>query len=114
VFSIDLMNGKLVDGWQDWGLPSAAGALGLVRKAFDLGYRAFVVLDLARVGLGEGAATEPLLRAIREEFPGVELIAGGGVKTWADVDRLGEAGADAVLIASALHDGTITFPRPAS
>jgi phosphoribosylformimino-5-aminoimidazole carboxamide ribotide isomerase len=114
IFSIDMRNGKLIDGWKDWGLPSAAGAFGLVQKAFDLGYRAFIVLDLARVGTGSGCGTEDLLRAIREEFPTVELIAGGGVKTWADVDRLGEAGADAVLLASALHDGTITFPRPAS
>lgn len=114
VFSIDLKNGKLIDGWKEWGLPSAAGAIGLVRMAFDLGYRSLILLDLARVGTGTGPGTESLLRVIRGEFPTVEIIAGGGVKTWADVDRLGEAGTDAVLVASALHDGTITFPRPNS
>ncbi len=114
MLSIDLENGQLLDGWKEWGLASATDAFGLVRKAFDLGYRSFIVLDLARVGTGTGSGTESLLTAIRDEFPNVELIAGGGVKTWADIDRLGEAGADAVLVASALHDGTITFPRPAS
>jgi phosphoribosylformimino-5-aminoimidazole carboxamide ribotide isomerase len=35
------------------------------------------------------------------------IITGGGVRTWDDVERLGDAGADAILVASALHDGTI-------
>jgi phosphoribosylformimino-5-aminoimidazole carboxamide ribotide isomerase len=114
VFSIDLKNGKLIDGWKEWGLPSAAGAIGLVRMVFALGFRSLIVLDLVRVGTGTGSGTEALLKSIREEFPNVELIAGGGVKTWEDVDRLGAAGADAVLVASALHDGALTFPRPVS
>ena len=112
VFSVDLMNGRLTDGWQDWKLRSDRAALGLVRAAFDLGYRAFVVLDMGRIGMGEGAGTESLLRAVREEYPAIELIAGGGIRNWDDIDRLGDAGADAVLVASALHDGTLTFPRP--
>jgi phosphoribosylformimino-5-aminoimidazole carboxamide ribotide isomerase len=113
IFSIELRNGLLVDGWQDWGLTSPSAATGLVRKAHDIGYRAFIILDLARVGTGRGAGTGELIRSIREEFPDVELITGGGVKTRADIERLGEAGANAVLVASALHDGTLTPPRPA-
>jgi phosphoribosylformimino-5-aminoimidazole carboxamide ribotide isomerase len=107
IFSIELRDGRLVDGWQDWGLTSPLGTAGLVRKAYDLGYRAFIVLDLARVGMGRGSGTHDLLRALRDEYPDVELIAGGGVKTHDDVARLGEAGADAVLVASAIHDGTL-------
>lgn len=114
VFSIDLKNGQLIDGWKEWGLSSATGAFGLVCKAFELGYRSFIVLDLARVGTGTGTGTESLLKSILEEFPNVELIAGGGVRTWGDVDRIGAAGADAVLVASALHVGSLTFPRPDS
>ena len=107
IFSIDLRDGRLVDGWQDWGLTSPLGTAGLVRKAYDLGYRAFIILDLARVGLGKGSGTDELLRTLRDEYPDVELIAGGGVKTRDDITRLGEAGADAVLVASAIHDGTL-------
>ncbi len=110
IFSIELRGGRMVDGWQDWGVESPAGVLGVVRNAHAIGYRAFIVLDLARVGTGGGPGTEPLLAAIRNEFPDVELIAGGGVKSRADIDRLGKAGADAVLAASALHDGTFTKP----
>jgi len=106
-FSLDLKDGKLLGRWADWGVEDDCDAIGLVRRVVELGVRTLIVLDLARVGLGTGCGTEPLLRAIRVEFPDVELIAGGGVRTWADIDRLGEAGANAVLVASALHDGSI-------
>lgn len=107
-FSIDLKDGKLLGNWRTWGLRDWSDALGLARRVVGMGIRTLIVLDLARVGTGSGAGTEPLLRAIRAEFPEVDLIAGGGVRTWDDVDRLGEAGATGVLVASALHDGTLT------
>jgi phosphoribosylformimino-5-aminoimidazole carboxamide ribotide isomerase len=111
-FSIDLKLGRLLGNWRNWDLADDRDGPALARRVVGLGVRTLIVLDLARVGTGSGCGTEPLLRAIRDEFRGVELIAGGGVKTWADVDRLGEAGADAVLVASALHDGTLRVPRP--
>jgi phosphoribosylformimino-5-aminoimidazole carboxamide ribotide isomerase len=113
-FSIDLRGGGLICDWRAWGLRHERDALGLARQVVGLGVRTVIVLDLARVGTGTGTGTEPLLNAIRNEFPTIDLIAGGGVKDWTDVGRLGAAGADAVLVASALHDGTIRLPRPAS
>ena len=113
-FSLDLRDGELMGDWSKWGAAHSRDALAVARTAVSGGAKAIIVLDLARVGTGTGTGTEPLLRALRDEFPGIDLIAGGGVKTWADVDRLGEAGATGVLVASALHDGTIRFPRPAS
>lgn len=106
-FSIDLKAGRLLGNWQSWGLDGPHDALNLARRAVEVGAKALIVLDLARVGTGTGTGTEPLLRAIRDEFPDVDLIAGGGVRTRDDVERLGEAGATGVLVASALHDGTL-------
>ena len=113
-FSIDLKDGRLLGRWRDWGLDGDRDVLILARRVVGAGVGTLIVIDLARVGTGSGPGTEPLLKAVRNEFPGVALIAGGGVKSRADVERLGEAGADAVLVASALHDGTLTSPRPAS
>ena len=110
-FSIDLKRGRLLGDWRSWTLEGDRDALTLARRVVGMGIHTLIILDLARVGTGTGAGTEPLLEAIRGEFPDVELIAGGGVKTWDDVDRLGDAGADAVLVASALHDGTLQVPR---
>jgi phosphoribosylformimino-5-aminoimidazole carboxamide ribotide isomerase len=106
-FSIDLKGGRLLGDWRAWGLEGDRDVMTLARRAVEMGVRTLIVLDLARVGTGTGAGTEPLLRAIRNAFPDVDLIAGGGVRTWDDVNRLGEAGASGVLVASALHDGTL-------
>ena len=113
-FSIDLKAGHLLGDWQSWGLAGPHDVLNLARRVIEMGVQTLIVLDLARVGSGSGAGTEPLLRAIRNEFPEIDLIAGGGVRGWDDVERLGEAGATGVLVASALHDGTLTRPRPTS
>lgn len=109
-FSIDLKDGELLGRWREW-TKDSRDAITIARTAVSKGFHTLIVLDLARVGTGTGTGTEPLLRAIRGEFPGVDLIAGGGVRTWDDVARLGEAGASGVLVASALHDGTLVVPR---
>ncbi|MBY0455952.1 MAG: hypothetical protein K2V38_01295, partial [Gemmataceae bacterium] len=109
-FSLDLKGGRLLGNWRGWGLESDRDALTLARHVIGMGVHVLIVLDLARVGTGTGTGTEPLLRAIRAEFPDVDLLAGGGVKTWDDVERLGAAGATGVLVASALHDGTLANP----
>ncbi len=110
-FSLDLNEGRLLGNWRGWSLQNDRDVMTLARRVMGMGARAFIILDLARVGTGTGTGTEPLLHAIRAEFPSVDLIAGGGVRTWEDVDRLGEAGATGVLVASALHDGTLKVPR---
>jgi phosphoribosylformimino-5-aminoimidazole carboxamide ribotide isomerase len=113
-FSLDLKGGKLLGNWRAWGVKNDSDVMSLARRVVKMGVRTLIVLDLARVGTRTGTGTEPLVRAIRNEFPDVDLIAGGGVRTWEDIEHLGEAGATGVLVASALHDGTITFPRPGS
>jgi phosphoribosylformimino-5-aminoimidazole carboxamide ribotide isomerase len=67
-----------------------------------------IVLDLAQVGMGQGVGTEPLCRALRSLAPELEIIAGGGVRSLADLRSLAAAGCNAALVASALHDGRLT------
>ena len=88
---------------------SAVGCRGAV------GVARLIVLDLARVGTGTvGAGTGRCCGRSAHEYPDVEADRRRRRPDWDDVDRLEDAGADAVLVASALHDGTLTFPRPAS
>ena len=94
--SFDYYDGRLQTGWAD---PSESPILGLVDS--------IIVLDIARVGTGRGPGTEDTIRAFHRDYPRLEIIAGGGVKTREDLRRLGEAGADAALVASALHDGSL-------
>jgi phosphoribosylformimino-5-aminoimidazole carboxamide ribotide isomerase len=66
-----------------------------------------VLLALLQVGTGAGPDLETL-RTARGVFPGMRLIAGGGVRSSADLRALADAGADGVLLATALHRRWIT------
>ena len=48
-----------------------------------------------------------MLSRIRARYPEVQVSAGGGIASIAEVYDLKAAGASAVLVASALHDGRI-------
>jgi uncharacterized protein related to proFAR isomerase len=65
------------------------------------------VLDLARVGSGEGPDVASIAE-LRARVPNVELLAGGGVRDAADLRALEEAGAAGALVATALHSGAIS------
>jgi phosphoribosylformimino-5-aminoimidazole carboxamide ribotide isomerase len=104
VFSLDLKNGRPMGATEPWGTDEPAA---IAAAAVALGARRMIVLDIARVGVGEGPGTQELLRALRRRHGGVELITGGGVRGMEDVRALVAAGADGVLVASALHDGRI-------
>lgn len=79
----------------------------LARAAVDTGVGTVIVLDLARVGGREGVDWD-LVRALRGAHPGVALLAGGGVGGMRDLERLAHYGIDGALVATALHDGTLT------
>ena len=64
------------------------------------------MLDLARVGSGEGPDVA-LLGELHARFPDLELLAGGGVRDAADLRALAAAGASGALVATALHGGAI-------
>jgi phosphoribosylformimino-5-aminoimidazole carboxamide ribotide isomerase len=80
----------------------------IVRQAARERVCAILPLDLADVGTGTGGSTDSLCRFIRREFPQMGLIAGGGVRGVDDLNRFHSLGVDAVLVASALHDGRLS------
>jgi phosphoribosylformimino-5-aminoimidazole carboxamide ribotide isomerase len=104
VFSLDLKGGRPLSqgGWGEQQLP-----LNIARDALRVGVQSMIILDLAGVGRGAGLTTLELVQALRRESPALELLTGGGIRGWNDVQAAGEAGVDGVLVASALHDGTL-------
>ena len=85
---------------------AGTGPAGALARLADAGAREAVVLDLARVGSGEGPDVA-LLGDLRSRFPDVELLAGGGVRHAGDLRALADAGAAGALVATALHGGAI-------
>jgi len=65
-----------------------------------------IVMTLDRVGGGQGPALARLQTTLALAT-GKHVIAAGGVRNAADLDMLAEMGVYAVLIASAIHDGTL-------
>jgi phosphoribosylformimino-5-aminoimidazole carboxamide ribotide isomerase len=65
-----------------------------------------IVMTLDRVGAGSGPAVARL-HATAAQAPGKQVIAAGGVRNVEDLDVLADMGVYAVLIASAIHDGSL-------
>lgn len=102
VFSLDLRDGRPMTDLPPWRNLSPES---IAVEAAEMGFRRFIVLDLARVGVSQGTGLETICQSLRTQLPEVELIAGGGVRDRSDVDHLLQAGCNAVLVGSALHDG---------
>jgi phosphoribosylformimino-5-aminoimidazole carboxamide ribotide isomerase len=103
VLSLDLRDGRLLGG------AAAVERLGptdLGLAAWDAGIRAFIVLDLARIGHRRGVDTRAA-HALRQSLPDAEIVVGGGARDASDLEELARQGFDAVLVATALHTGAI-------
>lgn len=73
----------------------------------SLGFREAILLQMDRIGTGGGADTG-LLGRVMTAAPGMQFIVGGGIHSAAELVLLQRAGASGALLATALHDGTIT------
>ncbi|HET9466385.1 MAG TPA: HisA/HisF-related TIM barrel protein [Gemmatimonadales bacterium] len=108
VFSLDLKLGApiLHPGMQD-ASGAVPDALSLATQATAAGVTTLLLLDLGRVGTGCGVDLG-LIEALRRRFPRVRLLAGGGVLTRKDLERMRNAGCDGALVASAIHTGRVS------
>jgi phosphoribosylformimino-5-aminoimidazole carboxamide ribotide isomerase len=109
VLSLDLRDGRVLGGSPE---VARLGPAELAKIAWDAGIATYIVLDLARVGSGEG----PQLGAagqLRRALPAAEVLIGGGVRHDADLALLVSAGFAGALVATALHQGAITSARTA-
>lgn len=103
-FSLDLKNGRPLTDSAAWPDEPFAVASSVVAQ----GVQSLIVLDLADVGRNGGVRTADLCRRIRKLHPSAMLVAGGGLRSAADLHALAQAGVQGVLVASALHDGRLT------
>lgn len=104
VFSLDLAQGRPLTEAPDCRNLSPAQ---IAAAAVQCGFNSIILLDLAQVGSYRGTGTDELCSMLRERYPHVRFLGGGGVRSIDDVRRLCHAGFERVLVASALHDGRI-------
>ena len=105
VFSLDLKDGvpqSNTAAWRAMSIPE------IVAAVVAQGIQTLILLDLSFVGESYGVGVIELCQQIRRTYSSLTLVSGGGVRSLDDVAALHQAGCDAVLVASALHDGRLT------
>jgi phosphoribosylformimino-5-aminoimidazole carboxamide ribotide isomerase len=103
IVSLDLMSRKILTKAESLKSQNAVAAAMIME---DLGFDKIIVLDLARVGSGEGLDLD-LLTEMRNRVR-MKILVGGGVRDITDLLTLKNLGIDSVLLATALHSGKIT------
>jgi len=103
--SLDAKDGEVVvSGWTEGtGLDPATAA----SRYEDLGAGAILFTDVDVEGQLEGVRTDPVERVAG--VVDIPVVASGGVATIDDVRALKQAGAAAVVVGSALYEGTFTL-----
>jgi phosphoribosylformimino-5-aminoimidazole carboxamide ribotide isomerase len=103
VSSLDMKNQKVLSkSTQIAGKPP----IEVARILEDRGVSQLIVLELTRVGSESGAdrrLAESIVNSIK-----IPVITGGGVRNLNDLRELKEIGIDGVLLATSLHNGSIT------
>jgi phosphoribosylformimino-5-aminoimidazole carboxamide ribotide isomerase len=103
VFSLDMKNGVPFTTREELVLKSPQS---IMIEAINAGVDHLFILDLAKVGTGNGASTDGLVAKARAQSEKIFIMAGGGIGSFQEVIVLKTYGANAVVISRALHDGT--------
>jgi len=102
--SLDLMGNRIISGFE---LGELKDPVALLREFQEAGVSQIIVLDLARVGSGEGVNV-PFLREVLRNIK-ANVYVGGGVRDVKDLVELKGVGVFGVLVATALHSGKISL-----
>jgi phosphoribosylformimino-5-aminoimidazole carboxamide ribotide isomerase len=102
VVSLDLIDGKVTGRFE---LGKFRDPVALSREFQEMGVAKIIMLDLARVGSGEGVNL-PILKKVMRKL-GTNVIVGGGVRDVKDLLELQDIGVFGALLATALHSGRI-------
>jgi len=103
VVSLDLMGDRLLSRFD---LGELAEPMAFLRTLDAQGVSQIIVLDLQKVGSGEGVNTSFLKDAVKNVK--AEVLVGGGVRDVNDLVELKSLGMSGVLVATALHSGKIS------
>jgi phosphoribosylformimino-5-aminoimidazole carboxamide ribotide isomerase len=110
IVALDNKNGNvMVEGWKT---PTAFTISNALAKFTALGVKCFLITSIAKDGMLSGPDIETLGEACR--YPGIEVIAAGGIGTIADLVALKRVGVQGVVVGKALYEARFTLKEAIS
>jgi phosphoribosylformimino-5-aminoimidazole carboxamide ribotide isomerase len=111
LLGVDVKDEKVTyHGWQS---ESSLGWQEFIGFWLGKGITKFFCTDVARDGAMQGPAVELYTRMLNQ-FPGINLIASGGVSSPEDLVQLEEAGLKGVIVGKAIYEGKLSLSYPVS
>ena len=108
ILGADARDGKIsVNGWKE---DSTLTLSDFIRGYMQKGITQVLCTDINRDGMLQGPAME-LYKKILSEFPGIKLIASGGVSSADDLTALKQAGLPAAIVGKAYYEGRVTLAQ---
>lgn len=106
ILGSDFRDGKIaVSGWKE---ETAEELIPFIEKWKRKGILKTICTDISRDGVLQGTS-EKIYREIMEKFPGLYLVASGGVSSVDDIISLDEQNIPGVIIGKALYEGKISL-----
>ena len=106
ILGADVRNGLVsINGWKE---DTSEKLLPLLARYVKAGVKNVLCTEISRDGTLSGPSTD-LYREVMEAFPGIHLIASGGVGRNEDIIELDEAGIPAVVFGKAWYEGKINL-----
>lgn len=106
IIGLDVLNGEVrIKGWLEGSDLSIAAVL----KRFEgSGLARVMSTDISKDGTLEGASVE-LYRSLTRDYPGLSIIASGGVGSAADVRAVAATGVGEIIVGKALYSGALNI-----
>jgi phosphoribosylformimino-5-aminoimidazole carboxamide ribotide isomerase len=106
ILGADSINGKVaIRGWQK---DTEIDLFEHIENFFNRGLKYVKTTDIPRDGTMAGPSIE-LYREILSRFPGICLLASGGVRSVDDIEKLRELGVWGVVFGKAFYEGALTL-----
>ena len=111
ILGADVINEKVaISGWQE---DSGLDLFPFLERYMAQGVTYCICTDVSKDGMLQGPSID-LYQKILKEFPGLKLIASGGVAELADLKELKDIGVYATIVGKAYYEGRITIEELAS
>ena len=108
ILGADARDGRVsVNGWKE---DSTLLLSDFIRDYTQKGMTQVLCTDINKDGMLQGPSVD-LYRSLLGEFPGIYLIASGGVSSVDDLHALKQAGLSAAIVGKAYYEGRITLDQ---